>query len=311
MRPKTLLPITFAVLLASLLTLGGCGKTDTRQIVVPDSSPLFDGLSFGTNDTFDIVTWNLHEFPSSSLSVHYVAQAVRMLTPEVVAFQEIGALNHSESTGAQAFAALLDSLVGWAGYRATDASGSDQNLAMIWNEAEVTADVPPYEIFQSERAAFPRPPLVLECTVRGQPLIIVDNHFKCCGNGIIDETDPWDEEYRRLLAVQNLDQWVRDEHPDNAVIILGDMNDKLTDSSTNNVFEPFLLLPDEYRFADMQISAASGIDHILVTNELFSRIDKDTAEAATLHPDTYLDNGWNEYRENVSDHLPVALKFPY
>ena len=62
--------ILLALLCAPLL-LSGCGESDTKQIVDPPPPDVnrFEGLTFGSADSFEIVTWNLHNYPSSSLSV--------------------------------------------------------------------------------------------------------------------------------------------------------------------------------------------------------------------------------------------------
>jgi endonuclease/exonuclease/phosphatase family metal-dependent hydrolase len=47
----------------------------------------------------------------------------------------------------------------------------------------------------------------------------------------------------------------------------------------------------------------SQIDHILITNELFT----EHFETKTVLYDTYLDGRWTEYEEYISDHRPVAV----
>ncbi len=301
-------------LLCAPLLLAGCGESDTKQIVDPPPPPAnrFEGLTFGTAASFEIVTWNLHNFPSTTLSVEYAAQALRAIDADVVALQEI--------VSGTRFRALDDSLAGWSGYRATGAP-ADQNLALLWKDATVTVIGAPYEIHTDEYAAFPRSPLVLECTVGGEALIIVNNHFKAYDDNNIDYGNPDDDEYRRVMACQLLDAWIRTEHPDAAVIVLGDLNDKLIDPPAYNVFQVLLDAPELYRFADMPLATgpSSGwswrysghLDHILVSDELFPAVEAPGAIVQTLRMDTYLENAWNEYETHLSDHLPVALKFPF
>ena len=221
------------------------------------------------------------------------------------------------------FNALVDSLAGWSGYLGTSASYWDynQNLALLWKDATVTVVGEPYEIYTSDNDAFPRSPLVLECTVGGDALIVINNHFKAYDDNNIDYGNPEDDEYRRVMACQLLDEWIRDHHPDTAVIVLGDLNDKLIDPPVYNVFQIWLDAPELYRFADMPLATgpSSGwswrysghLDHILVTDELFPAVEAAGAEVQTLRLDTYLENAWNEYETHLSDHLPVALKLPF
>ena len=306
--------ILLALLCAPLL-LAGCGVSDTKQIVEPPPFTIsFDGLAFGDSTSIDIVTWNLHNFPSTNLSVEYAAKALRAIDADVVALQEI--VVNAE------FNVLLDSLPGWTGYRATGAS-FDQNLALLWNNDEVTIIGEPYEIFTSDWNAFPRSPLVIEIAVREDTLIVINNHLKASEGGddnIIDFTDTDDNEYRRYIASVMLEEWIRSEHPDDAVIVLGDLNDLLIDTSPNNVFQAMMDRPEQYRFADLSLATGpssgwswkyrSHLDHILVTNELFPAVEAAEAEVRTLRLDLYLENYWSEYETNLSDHLPVALKLP-
>lgn len=300
-------------LLCAAMLLNGCGQSDTTKIVAPPPPPAnrFEGLTFGTDASFEIVTWNLHNFPSTTLSVEYAAQALRAIDADVVALQEI---NYSSK-----FAALDDSLVGWSGHLGDNTDYGSQNLALLWKDDTVTPLVEPYEIYTDEDDAFPRCPLVLECVVRGDTLLIVNNHFKAYDDNVIDYGNPQDDEYNRVVACALLDAWIRDEHPGAAVIVLGDLNDKLIDPPIYNVFQLWLDAPDLYRFADMPLATgpSSGwswrysghLDHILVTSWLFPAVEAG-AEVQTLRMESYLENAWSEYETNLSDHLPVALKLP-
>jgi len=323
-RTKHHTPTALGLLFATALLIGGCGTSETTH--VPDPGPgdtLFDELDFGGNDTFDVVTWNIENFTNEyddnpSERIRYVIAAVKAFAADVVAVQEI--------TSNYAFQQVLAGLDGWDGYRDPEYSGS-QKLAYLWNTATVTVTAGPYNIFGWDSNSFPRRPLVLECTYLGQPLVIVNNHLKCCGDGVIaadpdQDDDGWieDEETRRLNAIVQLEEWIRDNHADDAVILLGDLNDKLTDSTANNVFNVFLDAPADYTFADLPIATgpssswsfrySSHIDHILVTDELFAPLAHGDAEVRTLRMDSYLDSGWGEYETNLSDHLPVGMRLP-
>ncbi len=315
---------SLSVLVAAALLFGGCGTTVTTH--VPDPGPgdtLFADLEFGDAATFDIITWNIENFTNENDAnpaerVRYVIAAIKAFGADVVAVQEI--------TDNFSFQQVLAGLEGWDGYRDNEYSGW-QKLAYLWNTATVTVTDGPYNIFGWDSNSFPRRPLVLECTYAGQPLVIVNNHLKCCGDGIIaadpdQNGDGWieDEETRRLNAVIQLDQWIRENHPDAAVIVLGDLNDKLTDTPSANVFNVFLDAPDLYAFADMALATGSSsywsfrysshIDHILVTDELFGPLGQAATEVRTFRMDSYLESGWGEYETNLSDHLPVGLKIP-
>ena len=50
----------------------------------------------------------------------------------------------------------------------------------------------------------------------------------------------------------------------------------------------------------------SHLDHILITNEIFESFD--SIYVKTIKIDDYLEGGWSEYDQNISDHRPVAIK---
>ncbi len=314
---------------ALALAAGGCGTSETTRVVVPTPpDTLFTDLSFGTPETFDVITWNIENFTYDPWSdeedmhrvtrVDHVVDAVRAFDADVIALQEI--------TSNRSFEDVLEALDGWEGRRASQYTGWHE-LAYLWNSETVTMTSEPYEIFTGDWNSFPRSPLVLECEFQGRPLILINNHLKCCGDGEIAEDPDYDndgdiddEETRRLNAVVQLEEWIREQHPDEAVILLGDLNDRLTDARDDNVFNVFLDATDDYVFADMDLAEGSSgswsfrysshIDHILLTDELFADFASPGVEVITFPLDDYLDTGWNGYETNLSDHLPVGLKLP-
>ncbi|SVE37134.1 uncharacterized protein METZ01_LOCUS489988, partial [marine metagenome] len=178
-----------------------------------------------------------------------------------------------------------------------------------------------------------------------EDIYIINNHFKCCGDGLIqtellyecDEDEnryltalnctencsggdcfsTYDEEYRRLLASQFFQQYT---NTDMNIIILGDLNDELTDVDSTNVFLD-LLEDDSFLFADMSIaeghsdywsypSYPSHIDHILLTAPLGSSFDQPHSSIQVLPVDLDFMN-WDQYDFLVSDHRPVLLRLAY
>jgi len=50
----------------------------------------FDDLSFGTDSTFDVMTWNIEWFPKNGqITVDYVRQIIQALDVDLLALQEI------------------------------------------------------------------------------------------------------------------------------------------------------------------------------------------------------------------------------
>jgi hypothetical protein len=161
--------------------------------------------------------------------------------------------------------------------------------------------------------------MVMDLTFMDQRIIIINNHFKCCGDGVMESGDDGDEETRRYIASNLLKDYIDIYFPDENVIILGDLNDILSDTPANNVFQMILDDTDNYLFADYDIAMGdnsewsyptwpSHLDHIIITNELFDEFEKESSTISTIKIDEYLTGGWWEYDNNISDHRPVALK---
>ena len=281
----------------------------------------FQSLNFGTDQTFEVVTWNIEHFPKNlNVTVEYAAQIIRGLNADIYALQEI-----ESNTYFEAIIEMLnnnDPINTWDGYRATSASYS-VNLAYVYktNIIEIS-DI--YEIYASYDYSreFPRRPLMMEMQWNGTDVYIINNHLKAMGDGYLDLSNEWDEETRRFDACNLLDEYISQNLPDENVIILGDMNDELTDLQNNNVFITFLNASSEYSFADMEIAEGSSgywsypswpshLDHILITNELFDEFEQASSDIQTLRIDELLDGGWNEYENNISDHRPVGLKLAF
>lgn len=290
-----------AILAAAVLH--GCGGSDETPLVPRDDNP-FRALAAGTDTTLDVATWNLHGFSTGAEAVTLVAQAIDAMDLDVVALQEIAQ--------ASRFNQLLQQMPGWAGYRAP--SGGDWSLAYLWRTATVSvAGDAIYEIFPDDGTPFPRAPLILDGVFAGRSFLVIDNHLKCCGDGQLVPDDRGDEEYRRFLAGQMLEGWIADEADGRAVIMVGDLNDRLNDLPADNVFQMFLDRPDLYRFTDWAIAidpthaewswgpGESHLDHILVTDELFPAI----GSCRTMRLDLALAAG--TYVNTISDHLPVTL----
>ena len=154
--------------------------------------------------------------------------------------------------------------------------------------------------------------------------MLIDVHLKCCGDGFLDLSDSYDEETRRYNSCNIIKSYIEDNYPNANVIVVGDMNDILTDDYNNNVFRNLLDDSTDYRFADMEIATGSysnwsypspgyiqyrsQIDHILITNELFDEFENTGSGTKTIKLDSCFTGGWDSYDYNISDHRPVALK---
>lgn len=297
------------LLLIVALTVIGCGKSDVHPYIPPVDENQFVDAEFGSDSTFEVVTWNIKEFPKNgTVTVDLVEDAIEAMDADIIAFQEINS--------SFMFAALLDSLPGWEG-AIGDGDNYGHNLAMMWKTDVITGQT--YTILDNDGNAFPRAPQVFEGTWNDKEIVVINNHLKCCGNGVIDFADDWDEEYRRHQASIALKAYVEENFTGN-VIITGDLNDEIQEPQSSNVFWNFIS-DENYLFVDMDIAEGSSsqwsfpsrpshLDHILINSPLLDEYNSGTAEVRTVQLDDCLTGGLGEYRDDISDHLPVGLKMP-
>ena len=262
----------------------------------------------GDDNSLDFATWNLEWFPKNNqTTLNYVSEIIEQLDLDVIAIQEL--------TDTDMFDDMLEDLPDYTGYYE---SLWFAGLAYIYKTDVIEVnDI--YEIYTTSPywSAFPRSPMVMDIDFMGQNYLFINNHFKCCGDGNLNLNNDSDEEMRRLNASNLLKQYIDNNLSNKNVIVLGDLNDDIAESSANNVFQTILDDTDNYRFVDMDIASGSSsqwsyptwpshLDHILITNELFDELGN--SDVQTIKLDQYLNGGWNEYDSNISDHRPVFMK---
>ncbi|MDZ4121577.1 MAG: endonuclease/exonuclease/phosphatase family protein [Candidatus Cloacimonadaceae bacterium] len=300
--------ITYIIwLLAMMMVLCSCG-TNTK-IINPETPP---SLAFGTDATFDVATWNLRTFPvNGNTTLDHLARLIPLLKLELIAFQEIN--SHS------AMIQLDERLADYSSY--ISEATSSYRLAYLYDNRSITVH-DAYPIMMGMQNPFPRPPYVIHLTWRDEEIYVINNHLKAYGDNIIDETDEWDEERRRIMANQLLDQYIVTNLPNDKVIVLGDFNDEIQEGPESNVFMAFINKPDEYYFTTMPIAQnitysnasyptwPSHIDHILITNELFDAFEASGRYCRTIIIENAMGT-WQNYYANVSDHRPVGLRLKF
>ena len=253
--------------------------------------------AFNGGDTLDIMTWNLELFPKNgNSSIEYLKNAITAMQPDIIALQEI-----SSETSLQQLTNQLGNYDYYLGE-----GGGNWGLAFLYQDSLITLDTIIYEIYTNMFRPFPRPPLVMEALWQGEKIVIINNHLKAGSNS--------DDEERREEANQLLHTYIQ-AHFDNVnIVLLGDLNDILTDVVYENVFQLFIDDSLLYKFTDMYIAEGSNLnwsypswpshlDHILISNELF---DNHIYTRTVLY-DTYLEGRWSEYEEHISDHRPVSI----
>jgi len=282
--------------LAFLFILTQCRKPSNPA--GPDNSTKYKAcITGGSGSTLDIVTFNTELFPLSGYeTVSELATLIEAMNADIIAFQEI-----SSKTDFDRLDDLLDD------YSAIPypINNSDWNLAWLVKDSEISVTSTKI-IFDDDYWAFPRPPFELHVSHKptSTDLILLNNHLKCCGGS--------DNEDRRRSASDQLYSYINSTYPNKAVIVLGDLNDEIDGTSySSNVFWSFVNDPSRYRVADMEIAEGSAlwwsypswpshIDHIIVSNELFSMIDT----TMVFKPDAC----YSDYPSIISDHRPVYLR---
>ena len=269
-----------------------------------------EDLSFGTETTLEIMTWNIEHFPKNGqTTVNYVIDIIEALDVDILAIQEVDDID--------SFNQLVDGLSSYNGYIESEWFAG---LAYIF-KTDIIQINNIYEIYTSSEYwnYFPRSPMVMDLHFMDERFIIINNHFKCCGDGILEINNTDDQETRRYFANDLLKEYIDTNFFDENVIVLGDLNDNLLDDAENNVFQMILDDDDNYLFTDFEIANGSNsdwsfptwpshLDHILITDELFLEFENINSDIQTIKIDEYLTGGWSEYDENISDHRPVALK---
>lgn len=295
--------LIYILVLASLL-IAGCGT----NINNPDN-PHDANLTFGTDGTLDIVTWNLREYPwLGESTIESLSLLIPLLKVDIIALQEI-----NDFTALNKLAGMLvnyDVLI----YTAT----SSYRLAYLYDNRSVEV-MDEYTIFNEFSNPFPRPPYVFKARWNNDDYYLINNHLKAFGDNFIDETDEWDEEYRRRLACQKLEQYISQNLGDENVLMMGDFNDQIQEPVEYNVFLAFLNKPDEYRFADMPIAlnptfntvsypnSNSQIDHMMISNELFDNFESGGSVCRVLNVENWF-GSWSNYSGQISDHRPLGIQ---
>lgn len=310
--PDQFLPARWAVLLYLLTILfAGCGNSSQTSAPTDEPANPFAASRVGTDSTLEVMTWNLESFAKNGdVTADLVTQVLQAVEADIIGLQEI--------TSSTRFEAVVAGLDGWDGFRSSS-SGYSLNLAFIYRTDGLLEVESVQEIMTGESAAFPRAPLLLLGSFGDQPIAVINNHLKCCGNGIIDENDAWDEETRRQTACLLLEEYALAHLGDRAVFLIGDFNDEVTDAPASNVFANFLGDPAGWRIADLPIAEGpatgwsfpgwpSHLDHIIINQALFTGAEGPEYLVRVPSLAAHLTGGWTEYDQNISDHLPVVLR---
>lgn len=288
-----------------LWAVTACGDGDTNPTPVvddetPEPSTYENCLVEVSNETLEVVTWNIENFPVISSTVERVEEIIEDFDADIIALQEIKSLDD--------FNDLVASLEGWSGH-VEHVGGSSQRLAYLFKDSEITVLQQPTNLYadmtnSDYNNAFTsvRRPLYVQVEhSSGLVVDLINVHFKCCGGS----------EDRRKRGSELVKEYIDNNLATSNVIFLGDFNDEITDRGSDNVFQNFIDDSDNFLFTTMAIAEGpssgwsypswpSMIDQILISNELFD--NNISTEVLTL------EQCLSDYANVVSDHRPVLLK---
>ena len=153
---------------------GGSATIDTCGNCNDNHSFFCSSLNFqGTDETLDIITWNIENYPKNNITNSYVNEIIDSLNVDIISLQEI-----RDNTS---FNELVNSLDGWSGYRSGGNSSDYQEIAYLINTNKVEILSVPYTILDDELYYFAyREPYVLEISYNNESLVLINVHYKCC-----------------------------------------------------------------------------------------------------------------------------------
>ncbi|MBA2540952.1 MAG: hypothetical protein H0V17_15035 [Deltaproteobacteria bacterium] len=290
-----------------LLLITACTRTrepSPDSGVEPLPPPRTDLVpAIGSDATLEIATWNIENFPAIASTPSRVADIIASLALDIVVTEEI-ANEAAWSELTTRLAGTHDAVLSTHQYGENDY----QKLGVIYRRDLVTAGEVEL-LFTTNTYAFPRPPLMLPVTVDGNTIELVGVHLKA---GL--ETD---DSERRQRAIEALDTRFRtqvDGGGEADIILLGDYNERVTDSFGQAVLAPLLTADDRYTVrteaaalgGDVTYLGFGGsfIDHITTTASLDALWPTATTQVLDLRA------AIPGYRDAVSDHLPVVLIAP-
>lgn len=283
---------------------GGCVSDDDTGF----PAPIDDRTNaVGSSSTLDIAAWNLAHFgnvaESGTREVGLVADIINSLNLDLIAVEEV----ESPSAFAE-LAARLPDHEGILESAQSDDPDFDQRVGVLYRCGRLTPGNV-VELF-SGNFNFPRAPLQVTFTYDDGDavfdFIAIVVHFKA-----FEDQESHDRRHDAFVLLQNyVDSLVASSSAPDNVVVLGDFNERLDNADGQENWAPFL---DEAKYvvrtqplsdrgeASFISNSNAILDHIVTT-----RAFDDEAGAATIVIPR-VDDDVPNYRNDVSDHRPVAL----
>ena len=293
--------IKYIITLCSLYLVFSCASPIEKEASDRGNDSLLPDLNL--EDGIEVVTWNIEQFPKlGQRTIDSVANIITSLNADIYCLQEISNLSM--------FLELVEILDGYS-YVASDAT-EYLNLVVLYknNQFIVRNQSNLFTDYMYEFAY--RPPLRLEMTFLGQNAIdftLINMHLKCCDSG-----NGFD---RRKASSSILYDYLNLSVEAGVVnhIVVGDWNDDLSDTYSENSFNIFLDDSDNYKYVNYDYansvyntavsypSYSSFIDHIMISKDLFE--EADNGDIQTMRLGDYISG----YDQIISDHRPVVWRF--
>lgn len=309
--------------LALIGLLAGCGDS-SGPVEPPPPDPEPQPIAIpaqGTASTLDVGTWNLLYFgaqnngpPDDRLQMARVRDVILGTDVDLWGVQEV--------TSRTAFAELLDRLPGYDGILANDSSviggsesytGGEIKVGAIFKQSMVEVTEARVVLPELDHEFAGRPPLQLRVRLTlGAVLppteaVVVILHAKANS-----QTASWE---RRMAAAAGLKAHLDSAAHNVPVFVPGDWNDDVDESITTGRDTPYRNFVDaapDWVFATEPLSTSGVtsiigfddvIDHILASDE--AMVWYEEGSALVYRVDELIPG----YREIVSDHLPVLVRF--
>lgn len=269
----------------------------------------------GVDRTLEVATWNIERFGAGggpSDDAEQIRRVKAVLEQSGIDLWAVQEINNEE-----AFNQILTDLGDDFGGTVT---GGNLGIGFIWRTAVVEPITIRRILTGNEYEFAQRPPLLLEANITTSgaptlPISFIVIHAKCCGGSQdYDRRKGASEALKIELDFTSLST--------KRVVVLGDFNDKLTDSIASgksvSPYDNFLQDTANYTFLTLPLEEAgigtfcgssntcggsSTIDHIMVSSELASAASGDARRYEELLQEL------SPYASTTSDHLVVYARF--
>jgi endonuclease/exonuclease/phosphatase family metal-dependent hydrolase len=287
---------------------GDDGRDEGDSADAGDDGPV-DPLRLGSEGTFEIATWNLHNFPTDGLTPGRVAALLQRLDLDLIVVEEVA--------DQAAFEALVAALPGYEAVLSDHvySTGDYQKIGFILRSSNL--QVRGWENhFLDDEYHFPRPSMEVGLLAHApggatRAFMVMGEHLKA---GVAADDQARRRAACTLLAAR-VDELQQAGLADQ-VVLLGDFNDELTDEAADNVFQAFLDAPERYEPLSAAPYLEGTFSYITYPGMLDNLIATDSWLAGRGTPRVVVvrldqaDLGY-DYESAVSDHLPVVAILPW